>query len=112
MTDPIDDSDAEEPTLFRDIVAFMAAKKVSTKCPACGSASWDLIGTEDAENSLWPVIPTRGLTVDGNTTRMASRVIIAECNNCGFLRFHSYRTFEKWKAQKNKEGASKEIADE
>lgn len=92
---------------FEVVTKFLAEKTVS-ECPACGTKNWDVFGYDRSPESYFPVL----FSMNHEGVRKYTRLIIAECGNCGFVRHHSYRAFERWKAERdNKETKAMEDGD-
>ncbi|MBY0336316.1 MAG: hypothetical protein K2X11_06865 [Acetobacteraceae bacterium] len=60
---------------FKAVADAMAAKRVTDKCPMCGTERWGLLSTSDGENQF-PVVNT------------APKAYLLTCLNCGFVRTH------------------------
>lgn len=71
------------PDDFARTVDFFNEKKIQTECPACGAASWEIIGAE-SETSI-------GLTIkrEGRVEESIIPLVVALCLNCGYARMHS-----------------------
>jgi len=73
--------------MLEEIEEFLCDKVEHHGCSLCGGKEW-LIDYADAI-----LMVKRGAA----STSFGVPFIITECNNCGNMRSHSLRAFEKWK---------------
>ncbi|WPQ34349.1 hypothetical protein [Achromobacter xylosoxidans] len=90
-----DENDAD----FEEVTKFLAEKTVS-ECPACGTKNWDVFGFDQSKDAYFPVV----FSINGSeANKKYTRLILAECTNCGLLRQHSFRAFERWRGLRRKD---------
>ncbi len=75
-----------------DFIRFLEEKTEGSKCPACWSDTWVLIGSADNEMAFRHVTPLR----DGPRTSTTFSEFGIYCDNCGFVRQHLARFVKQW----------------
>lgn len=96
----------DSPIRFDSIIAFMTAVKSKTECPFCGGTGWTVEAAWDTEDGsimsdvtalpYAPLPSSEDPNVSLDIYPRSFAVIPFVCNQCGFVRTHSYGSFKRW----------------
>lgn len=94
------------PYTFQEIVSYMDSVKAKTACPFCDGSSWSIDCVWDTVNdnivSEVGALPFGSIpdeddpSVSKNLQSRGLAVIPFVCNQCGFVRPHSFAMFDDW----------------
>jgi predicted RNA-binding Zn-ribbon protein involved in translation (DUF1610 family) len=91
-----DESATRGPISDEDVVDFMEARHVSSKCPCCGHTVWHRLAEPFAGINY--KIP-RAIPDGYGGSQPFFQVVVMYCMNCGFTRQHAAHLIRAWKLE-------------